>query len=105
MALCNVFVERILPEIDHNHYFGIIQRKAIFWKICFRKNLPMGVCHTQGYIVQPPNLRFFGHSSLTLSKYGGGVFNWKEAAFPPKILILYHSAAHRKCKGPLHPIT
>ena len=74
MALCNVFVERILPEIDHNHYFGMIQRKAIFWKICFRKNLPMGVCHTQGYIVQPPNLRFFGHSSLTLSKYGGGVF-------------------------------
>ena len=73
MALCNVFVERILPEIDHNHYFGIIQREAIFWKICFRKNLPMGVCHTQGYIVQPPNLRFFGHSSLTLSKYGGGV--------------------------------
>ena len=75
MALCNVFVERILPEIDHNHYFGIIQRKAIFWKICFWKNLPMGVCHTQGYIVQPPNLRFFGHSSLILSKYGGGVGN------------------------------
>ena len=73
MAWCTVFVEGILPEIDHNHYFDMIQRKVIFWKICLRKNLPMGVCYTQGYIVQPPNLRFFGHSSLTLSKYGGGV--------------------------------
>ena len=76
MAWCTVFVEGILPEIDHNHYFDMIQRKVIFWKICLRKNLPMGVCYTQGYIVQPPNLRFFGHSSLTLSKYGGGVYDY-----------------------------
>ena len=32
-------------------------------------------------------------------------YNWKEDVFPPKMQILYYSAAHRKRIGLLHPLT
>ena len=58
----------------------------------------MGVCYTQGYIVQPPNLRFFGHSSLTLSKYGGGVAMYKGLPNAPALHITTF-AQHPRLKG------
>ena len=63
----------IRPEVFNHHLFNNGEVKAIFSKMCHRKNLLTSVGCFQGIIFQPSRCYYFGHSTLSLSKYGKGV--------------------------------
>ena len=63
----------IRPEVINHHLFNNGGVKAIFSKMCHRKNLLTSVGCSQGIIFQPSRCYYFGHSTLSLSKYGKGV--------------------------------
>ena len=64
----------IWPEVINHHLFNNGVVKVNFSKMCHRKNLLTSVGCSQGIIFQPSRHHYFGHSTLSLSKYGKGVY-------------------------------